>query len=110
MLLALSRPNLKELFLFPYLIYREKLLFYVAGRTLCFLIRLESIIIVLDRWIKINVRFKFYYREKKNHLTHAGPDIDYGQGPIKPTVGPGPDVHFGPYSKSSQKFEKSLMN
>ena len=27
------------------------------------------------------------------------------QGPIQPTVGPGPDMHSGPYSKSSQKFK-----
>ena len=29
----------------------------------------------------------------------------YKQGPIKPRMGPGPDVHSGPYSKSSQKFK-----
>ena len=27
------------------------------------------------------------------------------QHPIKPRVGPGPDVHSGPYSKLSQKFK-----
>ena len=32
-------------------------------------------------------------------------NVGYKQGPIKPRMDQGPDVHSGPYSKSSRKFK-----